>query len=84
MSRSDSDENDHFLGKSLQHLQENLRRSGPAMMAGYTLIGSILLLGGIGYLIDHWINTFPGFFLGGLILGLIVGFYELAKTVFKP
>ncbi len=54
------------------------------MMAGYTLIGSILLLGGLGYLIDQWRDTFPGFFLGGLILGLIVGFYELAKTVFKP
>ena len=84
MSLGDNDQDDHFLARSFQHLQANLRRSGPAMMAGYTLIGSILLLGGLGYLIDYWINTFPGFFLAGLILGLIVGFYELAKTVFKP
>lgn len=54
------------------------------MMAGYTLIASILLLGGLGYVIDQWRSTFPWFFLGGLFLGLIVGFYELAKTVFKP
>ncbi len=54
------------------------------MMSGYTLIGSILLLGGIGYLIDYWQSTSPWFLLGGLLLGLIVGFYELAKTVFKP
>ncbi len=54
------------------------------MVAGYTLIGSILLLGGIGYLIDRWQDTSPWFLLGGLLLGLVVGFYELAKTVFKP
>ena len=84
MSRGDNDQDNHFLTRSAQHLQANLRRSGLAMMAGYTLIGSILLLGGLGYLIDQWRDTFPGFFLGGLILGLIVGFYELAKTVFKP
>ncbi len=84
MSRGDTDQDDHFLARSFQLLQANLRRSGPAMMAGYTLIGSILLLGGIGYLIDHWQKTSPWFLLGGLILGLIVGFYELAKTVFKP
>ena len=84
MSRGDTDPDDRFLAKSFQYLQENLRRSGPAMVAGYTLIGSILLLGGIGYLIDRWQDTSPWFLLGGLLLGLVVGFYELAKTVFKP
>ena len=84
MSRGDNDQDDHFLARSFEQLQKNVRRSGPAMMSGYTLIGSILLLGGLGYLIDHWQSTSPWFLLGGLILGLIVGFYELAKTVFKP
>jgi len=77
------DESDPFLGKSLQFLQENIRRSGPAATASYTLIGAILVLGGIGYLIDRWQNASPWFLLVGLVGGLVVGFYELAKAVWK-
>ena len=71
-----------FLARSFRYLQENVRRSGPAAAASYTLIGAIILLGGIGYAIDEWRGTSPWFLLGGLLLGLVVGFYELAKTVF--
>ena len=78
-----SGQREKFLAKSLHHLQENIRRSGPAAAAGYTLIGAILLLGGIGYLIDQWRGSSPWFVMGGLILGMVVGFYELAKTVWK-
>ncbi len=69
------------LSRSMRFLQENLRKSGPAMVAGYTLIGAIVLLGGLGYAIDYWRGTSPWFLLGGLLLGIVVGFYELAKTV---
>ena len=72
-----------FIGRSLKYLQENLRRAGPAASAGYTLIGAILLLGGIGYAIDAWRGTTPWFLLSGLLLGLVVGFLELAKIVFR-
>lgn len=75
------DPSDHLLARSLQALQENVRRSGPAAAAGYTLIGAILVLGGAGQLIDRWADTSPWFLLTGLLLGLVVGFYELAKTV---
>ena len=71
-----------FLARSLQYLQDNVRRSGPAAAASYTLIGGIVLFGGVGYAVDRWRGTSPGFLLGGLLLGLIVGFYDLAKTVF--
>jgi F0F1-type ATP synthase assembly protein I len=71
-------------GRSFRVLQENLRRSGPAVVAGYTLIGAIGLLGGLGYAIDAWQETSPWGLLIGLILGVVVGFYELAKTVFWP
>jgi F0F1-type ATP synthase assembly protein I len=71
-----------FLARSLQYLQDNVRRSGPAAAASYTLIGGIVLFGGLGYAVDRWRGTSPGFLLGGLLLGLIVGFYDLAKTVF--
>jgi F0F1-type ATP synthase assembly protein I len=69
------------LSRSMRFLQENLRKSGPAMVAGYTLIGAIVLLGGLGYAIDAWRGTSPWFLLGGLLLGIVVGFYELARIV---
>jgi F0F1-type ATP synthase assembly protein I len=68
---------------SLNAFQENLRRAGPAAAAGYTLIGAILLLGGLGYAIDRWRGTAPWFLLAGLLLGIVVGFYELARTVWR-
>jgi F0F1-type ATP synthase assembly protein I len=70
-----------FLARSAQSLQDNIRRSGSVAGASYTLVGAILGLGGIGYALDRWRHTSPWFLLGGLLLGLVVGFYELAKTV---
>ncbi|MDR1990845.1 MAG: AtpZ/AtpI family protein [Acidobacteriaceae bacterium] len=70
-----------FVEKSMRSFQETVRESGPAASASYTLIGAIILLGGIGYAIDEWCGTSPWCLLGGLMLGLVVGFYELAKTV---
>lgn len=70
-----------MLKTSAKSLQANAEQAGPAAGASYTLIGGILLLGGIGYALDRWLTTSPWFLLGGLSLGLIVGFYELAKTV---
>lgn len=77
-------EHETHVGKSLRYMQENIRRAGPAATASYTLIGAILLLGGVGWLIDRWQSTSPWFLLAGLLLGIVVGFYELAKTVWRP
>jgi F0F1-type ATP synthase assembly protein I len=67
----------------MKFLQDNLRRSGPAVTAGYTLMGAILLLGGIGYAVDSWRGTSPWFVLTGLLLGMVVGFYELVKIALR-
>ena len=67
--------------RSAESLQDNVRRAGPAAGASYTLIGAIILLGGIGYGLDQWKGTDPWGLFVGLMLGLIVGFYELAKVV---
>ena len=53
---------DSELAKNTKALQENAERAGPAAGASYTLIGGIILL-------------------GGLVLGIIVGMWELAKVV---
>ena len=72
-----------FLARSLRFLQENLRRSGPAVTAGYVLMAAIGLLGGIGYAVDAWSGTSPWFLVSGLLLGMVVGFVELAKIIFR-
>jgi F0F1-type ATP synthase assembly protein I len=77
------DDSGPFLARSLRFLQENLRRSGPEVVAGYTLIGAILVFGGAGYAIDAWQGSSPWFLVSGLLLGVVVGFYELAKLVFR-
>ena len=74
-------DSDSPLARSTKALQRTAEQAGPAAGAGYTLIGAILLLGGLGYAVDRWRGTSPWFLLGGLLLGLIVGFYTLVKTV---
>jgi len=77
-----SDENhEEFLARSLRQTQENLRQAGPAAMVGYMLLGAIIMLGGIGYAVDAWRGTSPWFLLTGLLLGVVVGFVELAKVI---
>ena len=75
------DDRSKFIARSLGYFQKTVRQSGPAAAASYTLIGAIVLLGGIGYAIDQWKGTSPWFVLAGLLLGVVVGLYELAKTV---
>jgi F0F1-type ATP synthase assembly protein I len=74
---------DPFLKRSTEALQQTADQAAPAAGAGYTLIGAILLLGLIGYGIDSWRGTSPWFLVGGLLLGVVVGMYELAKTVWS-
>ena len=81
--RKPEDRSGFFLERTAKAFQENLTRAGPIAAASYTLIGAIILLGGIGYALDRWRGTSPWFLLAGLLLGIIVGFYELAKTVFR-
>ena len=78
---ADKDNGESPLAKSARALQHTAEQAGPAAGAGYTLIGAILLLGFIGYGIDSWRGTSPWFLVGGLLLGIVVGMYELAKTV---
>ena len=70
-----------LLSRSLGRFQESVRKSGPAASASYSLIGAILLFGGLGYAVDVWRGSAPWGLVIGLLLGLVVGFYGLAKTV---
>lgn len=48
------------LGRSLRTLQNNVERAGPAAAASYSLIGSVLLFGGLGYGCDRWLQRAMG------------------------
>jgi len=71
------------FGRATRAFQENVQKAGPVAGASYTLIGGILLLGGLGYGFDSWAETRPWGLVTGLLLGMIVGFYELVKTVWR-
>ena len=47
------------------------------------LIGAILLLTALGYVADKWLDNSPFLLILGIVLGLIIGFYEIAKVTFK-
>ena len=74
---------DTGLGKSLESLQESAQQAAPAATASYSLIGAIILFTGLGYAVDVWKGTAPWGLVGGLILGLVTGFYSLAKAVWR-
>ena len=60
-----------------------VKQSGPYMEAAYMMTGGLLGLGLLGYFLDSKLATSPACLLGGLFLGLAVGFYGLAKVTFK-
>lgn len=69
--------------QAARSLQENATRSGTAAAGSYTLIGAIILLGGLGYGFDKWRGTSPWGVFIGLMLGIVLGFYELIKTSWR-
>jgi ATP synthase protein I len=68
----------------MRAFQENVQRAGPAATASYTLIGGILLLGGLGYWADQSWGTSPWGLLTGLLLGIAAGFYAIVKSTLRP
>jgi len=69
--------------RSAKSLQENAERAGSAAGAAYTLVGGILVLGGLGYGFDRWRDTAPWGLIIGLVLGVVIGFYDLVKTTWR-
>ena len=57
--------------------------SKKAISAAYTLTGALLGLGLLGYYLDTKLDTKPYLLLAGLLLGVVVGLYELWKAMFQ-
>ena len=48
------------------------------------MTGAVIGLGLIGYILDRKLETAPALLVAGLILGLVVGFYDLWRAMFPP
>jgi F0F1-type ATP synthase assembly protein I len=51
------------------------------MAVSYGLIAAILVFGAAGYVLDRTLDTSPWLLIGGIGVGLIVGFYALATLL---
>ena len=71
------------LTDAAKSLQESVTRSEASASVSYTLIGAIIVLGGLGYACDSWRGTAPWGVFTGLMLGVVVGFYGLIKTIWR-
>ncbi len=71
-------------GKSFAYFQKIIKDSGPAATASYTLLASVLVFTLLGWYIDTVKESKPIGILVGLGIGLITGFYHLAKTIWTP
>ena len=59
--------------------QKVLSQAGPAASASYSLTASILLFIFGGFYIDNHLDTSPAGIIIGMVLGLVVGFYQMVK-----
>ena len=71
------------FGNSLNYFQKIIIQSGPAASASYTLVAAIFICTALGWLIDARKGSSPYGVLLGLGLGLVSGFYQLGKTIWR-
>ena len=69
------------VGKSLDSFQKIIKQAGQAASASYGLVASILLFTFIGWYIDSNNDTSPFWVIVGIFIGILVGFYQLIKTM---
>jgi F0F1-type ATP synthase assembly protein I len=67
----------------LRGLGSRVKSSGPAADAGWTLSGSILACLLFGYMLGEYFDANPMATVIGLFLGIVVGFYNLAKVMWR-
>jgi F0F1-type ATP synthase assembly protein I len=56
------------------------REAASYASAGFTYAGTMLVFGGVGYLVDRWAGTDPWLLVLGLIAGAVGGFIRLVIT----
>jgi F0F1-type ATP synthase assembly protein I len=67
--------------KAVASMQQTLDRGTLGITASYGVIGSVILLGGAGYLVDRYLDTGPWGVFVGLLTGVAIGLYQLAQIL---
>jgi F0F1-type ATP synthase assembly protein I len=67
----------------LRGLGSRVKASGRAADAGWTLSGSVLACLLFGYMLGEYFDANPIATVIGLFLGIVVGFYNLAKVMWR-
>jgi F0F1-type ATP synthase assembly protein I len=67
----------------LRGLGSRMKSSGPAADAGWTLSGSVIACLLLGYMLGEYFDANPAATITGLFLGIVVGFYNLAKVMWR-
>ena len=57
--------------------QEIIKKAAPIMAAVQSLFFYVIILSTIGYFLDMKLKTFPILFIILLLIGLLVGFFQL-------
>ncbi|MEW6097236.1 MAG: AtpZ/AtpI family protein [bacterium] len=60
-----------------------IKKVAYASSIGILLVVSTFIGLGMGYFLDSWFGTSPWFTIGGLLLGIIAGFYNGYEMVMK-
>ncbi len=61
-----------------------LRQAGPYLDASWTMTAALLLGLGLGWWLDRRLGTGPWLMLLGILLGIVVGMYGIARVAFPP
>jgi F0F1-type ATP synthase assembly protein I len=68
-----------ILPYTSESVDETARKSGLAYSAGIILFVSVGVMLLIGWLLDRYFGTSPGFLVGGIIFGAVLGFYQFFR-----
>ncbi|MGA9998364.1 MAG: AtpZ/AtpI family protein [Pyrinomonadaceae bacterium] len=61
--------------------EETTRKGALLYGAIFSLVISVIVCLGIGWVLDRWLGTSPWLLVSGIVLGAVVGFYQFIRLV---
>tara|TARA_Y100000310_G_C20110109_1_gene546706 strand:- start:122 stop:367 length:246 start_codon:yes stop_codon:yes gene_type:complete len=76
----ETDNNKSLITSVFEQFSNIMKQAGPYMAASYTLVGAVIGLSLLGYFLDRLFDTKPWLLLSGILLGVVIGLYGVAKV----
>ena len=76
----ESNNNKSLITSVFEQFSRIMKQAGPYMTASYTLVGAVIGLSLLGYFLDRLLDTNPWLLLLGILLGVVIGLYGVAKV----